>query len=124
MTTKKKVLIIGGIALILIISIFIYWRYFFVFGEGVKSGVLNKIELKGVMFKTYEGTLTQSGIRSNPNGNLESNTFRFSVKEKRIADSLMLAGGHEVDLHYVEYNNSLSWRGFESIIVDSIISIK
>ena len=41
-----------------------YFRFFFVFGEGVKSGELNYVVYKGVLFKTYEGKLIQTGIRS------------------------------------------------------------
>ena len=40
-----------------------YFRFFFVFGEGVKSGELNYVVYKGVLFKTYEGKLIQTGIR-------------------------------------------------------------
>lgn len=39
-----------------------YFRFFFVFGEGVKSGELNYVVYKGVLFKTYEGKLIQTGI--------------------------------------------------------------
>lgn len=45
-----------------------YFRFFFVFGEGVKSGELNYVVYKGVLFKTYEGKLIQTGIRSKPPG--------------------------------------------------------
>ena len=31
---------------------YVYWKYYSVFGEGVKSGVLNYVVLKGDIFKT------------------------------------------------------------------------
>ncbi len=41
--------------LILGLGIFIYFKYFYVFGDGVKSGHLNYAVKKGNIFKTYEG---------------------------------------------------------------------
>ena len=48
-----------------------YFRFYFVFGEGVKSGELNYVVKKGVIFKTYEGKLIQSGIRSKAAGSIQ-----------------------------------------------------
>ena len=50
------ILFIGGIL--------IWWNYYYVYGEGVKSGELNYVVKKGNIFKTYEGKLIQSGFRS------------------------------------------------------------
>ena len=41
---------------------YVYWKYYSVFGEGVKSGVLNYVVLKGDIFKTYEGKLIMEGV--------------------------------------------------------------
>ena len=46
------------------LAVFFYFRFYFVFGEGVKSGELNYVVYKGLVFKTYEGKLIQTGIRS------------------------------------------------------------
>ena len=37
------------------LAVFFYFRFYFVFGEGVKSGELNYVVYKGLVFKTYEG---------------------------------------------------------------------
>ena len=42
------------IAILLVLAGVFYYRYYFVFGEGVKSGVLNYAVKKGNIFKTYE----------------------------------------------------------------------
>src|SRR6478672_5425902 len=55
-----------------------WWKYYFVFGEGVKSGELNYVVRKGNLFKTYEGKLIQSGIRSQQPGSVQSYEFEFS----------------------------------------------
>ena len=99
-----------------------YFRCYFVFGEGVKSGELNYVVKKGVIFKTYEGKLIQSGIRSKAAGSIQSYEFEFSVENQRIAERLMLEGGKVVELRYKEYFGALPWRGFTRFIVDSIIT--
>ena len=79
---------------------------------------------KGYIFKTYEGKLIQSGFRSTTPGSIQSYEFEFSIENKKIADSLMLNSGKEVELHYKEYLGSVPWRGYSEFIVDSIISIR
>ncbi len=113
----------GGIFLVLLLialGAFVYGRYYFVFGEGVKSGELNYVVYKGMIFKTYEGKLIQSGIRSQ-GGGIQSYEFEFSVEDEALARELMMQGGQTVELHYKEYFGSLPWRGFTKFIVDSIV---
>ena len=75
-----------------------YFRFFFVFGEGVKSGELNYVVYKGVLFKTYEGKLIQTGIRSKAAGSIQSYEFEFSVENEALARELMLQGGKTLEL--------------------------
>ena len=105
-------------------GLFIYIRYYYVFGTGVKSGELNYLVYKGVVFKTYEGKLIQSGFRADKPGGLQSNQFEFSVQNKAIAEKLMISSGKFVQLHYKEYFAPIPWRGYTSFIVDSIITIE
>ena len=118
----KKVVIILSLILITASLLFFYFRFYFVFGEGVKSGELNYVVKKGVIFKTYEGKLIQSGIRSKAAGSIQSYEFDFSVENKEVAERLMLQGGKIVELRYKEYFGALPWRGFTKYIVDSIIT--
>lgn len=110
--------------LILALSIFIYVRYYYVFGTGVKSGELNYLVHKGVIFKTYEGKLIQSGFRADKPGGLQSNQFDFSVEDEEIAQQLMISSGKNVQLHYKEYFGKLPWRGYTKFVVDSIVMIQ
>jgi hypothetical protein len=105
-------------------AIAFWWKYYFVFGEGVKSGELNYVVKKGNVFKTYEGKLIQSGIRSKSPGAISSYEFEFSVTNDSIANILMNNSGNYFDLHYKEYKGTLPWRGFSKYIVDKIISTK
>ena len=109
--------------LIVILVGFIYFRYYFVFGEGVKSGELNYVVYKGVLFKTYEGKLIQSGIRSQKAGTIQSYEFEFSVEDPQLARELMTRGGETLELHYKEYFGALPWRGFTKFVVDSIVTV-
>ena len=125
MTTRTKV--IGGITAAVTIAAvaFIFFRFFFVFGEGVKAGDLNQVMYKGYIFKTYEGRLTQSGLRGVGKGTntMESYVFEFSVENEAVADSLMRCSGKNVELHYKEYLGALPWRGQQKYVVDKILSV-
>ena len=101
-----------------------YFRFFFVFGEGVKSGELNYVVYKGVLFKTYEGKLIQTGIRSKAAGSIQSYEFEFSVENEALARELMLQGGKTLELHYKENFGALPRRGFTKFVVDSIITVR
>ncbi len=118
----KKFRIIAPAVVLAALALFIYFRFYFVFGEGVKSGELNYVVYKGVIFKTYEGKLIQSGIRSKTAGTIQSYEFEFSVRDPELARRLMLEGGRSVELHYKEYFGSLPWRGFTKFVVDSVVS--
>ena len=114
-----------AVAILLLLAIgagAFYFRFYFVSGEGVKSGELNYVVKKGLIFKTYEGKLIQSGIRSKAAGSIQSYEFNFSVENKELAERLMLEGGKVVELRYKEYFGALPWRGFTKYIVDSIIT--
>lgn len=119
----KFVFIVVSIIVLVLGGIFFY-KYYFVFGEGVKAGELNYFVEKGYVFKTYEGKLIQSGYRGKVAGTIQSNEFQFSVSSDRIAQQLMTASGKLVELHYKEYLGAIPWRGYSPFIVDSVISIK
>lgn len=119
----KKFMKIAGVVLAIGLIAFIYFRYFFVFGEGVKAGELNYIVKKGYMFKTYEGKLIQNGLRSKAPNTVQSYEFVFSVDDEAVAQKLMLSSGKNVELHYKEYIGKLPWRGYSEFVVDSVVAI-
>lgn len=124
MSVKAKVLSIITAIVVLALAGFIYFKFYFVLGEGVKAGELNHIVYKGWIWKTYEGRLIQAGFKgAKGGGSLQSNEFNFSVVKKSVADSLMRCSGKLVELHYKEYNGWLPWRGMHRHVVDSILSV-
>ena len=110
------ILIVGG-------GLFVYWRYYYVFGEGAKAGELNFVVKKGYIFKTWEGKLIQSGLRSRAANTAQSYDFDFSVEDEKIASQLLTHDGKMFNLHYKEYMGALPWRGCSKYVVDSIISV-
>lgn len=126
MTTKGKIITWTGVILALALAGFIYFRFYFVFGDGVKAGELNQFIYKGYVWKTYEGKLIQAGFRgANKNtggATVESYIFDFSVEDEEVANELMRCSGKSVELHYKEYLGTLPWRGMQKYVVDRIVS--
>ena len=123
----KKLIGFGSLAAILLIAGFIFFRFYFVFGEGVKAGELNFVVYKGYVFKTYEGRAIQAGFGKGKGVNagvIQSYEFDFSITDQAVADSLMRCGGKMVELHYKEYLGTLPWRGKQKYIVDRIVSVR
>ncbi|SIO50434.1 hypothetical protein [Chitinophaga niabensis] len=119
---KRFVFITVTIILVILAAIFFY-RYYFVFGRGTKSGELNFFVQKGYIWKTYEGKLIQTGFKPQNLGGVQSNEFQFSVANEKVAQQLMSASGKLLELHYKEYLGALPWRGYSAFIVDSVISV-
>lgn len=120
----KKIIRWASVIIIAALAAIIYFKFYFVFGEGVKAGELNQIVYKGWVWKTYEGRLIQTGFKgAKGGGSIQSNEFDFSVVNKEVADSLMHCSGKQVELHYKEYNGMLPWRGMQHYIVDEIVSV-
>jgi len=120
----KKFLKIGIPVLIIILVLIFWWRYYFVFGEGVKAGNLNFVVKKGYIFKTWEGRIIQEGFKTpNPN-QMQSNEFDFSIIDDAIAQKLERYSGKFVELRYKEYLNAIPWRGNSNYIVTEILEVE
>jgi len=117
----KKILRIGLFSVALILVLVVWWRYYFVFGEGVKAGNLNFFVKKGFVFKTYEGRLIQEGFKSTTPGAVQSNEFEFSVTNDSIAAILERNSGKVVELRYKEYLHPLPWRGMSNYVVIEVL---
>jgi len=117
----KKILRFGLVFLILLVVLIFWWRYYFVFGEGVKAGNLNFFVKKGIIFKTYEGRLIQDGFKTASPGALQSNEFEFSVVDANVAAILEQNSGKIVELRYKEYNHAIFWRGMSNFVVVEVV---
>lgn len=119
---RRMLTIVVPIVLVVLLAVGGFY-YYFPFATGMKSGRLNYVVHKGLVFKTYEGRLIQAGIRPADTGGFQSNEFIFSVSDKEVAEQLMNAGGKTVELHYTEYLGALPWRGYSRYVVDRIVNI-
>lgn len=126
MTTKTKVITISSVVAVLALAAFIFFRFFFVYSSGVNAGDINYFQREGVIFKTYEGKMIQSGFKpsTTSSSGLRSNEFVFSVKDKAVADSLMRCSGKRVELRWKRYFGTLPWRGKSQFIVYEILSVQ
>ncbi|MBQ3813328.1 MAG: hypothetical protein IKI85_06455 [Bacteroidales bacterium] len=116
--------LIGGFSALLILAAlagFFYFKFIWVFSDGTKTGELNSLTYTGYFFKTYEGEMILTGYGSkNASGTVQSKTFKFSVKDKEVAQKLTEMTGLRVTVHYKEYKGALPWRGYERAIVDKV----
>ena len=122
--TRKTGTIIACIAggLLLIGAIAGYFKFYWVFSDGTKTGELNSLTYTGYVWKTYEGEMILSGYgsKSASGGSVQSKIFKFSVDDKEVAEELQQHTGQRVTVHFKEYKGTLPWRGYERAIVDSI----
>jgi hypothetical protein len=122
--TGGKIILTLSIIIVVAAAVFVFFKFFYVFGTGVKAGELNLFVYKGYVFKTYEGRLIQAGYNSrNSNNTIQSNEFNFSVKDEKVAKKLERCTGKMVELHYKEYLGTLPWRGMTKYVVDSVYSV-
>jgi len=116
----KKFLYWSLAVLLVVLAVFIFWKYIFTYSEGNRSGLLQKFSYKGAIFKTYEGELIMSSIKSSQDVSIASEKFHFSVADKELAEKLMKLEGTMVVLHYKEKNGVLPWKGETVYLVDDI----
>ena len=117
----KKVIYWVIFILLVFLAVFTYWKYYFTYSEGNRSGLLQKFSYKGTVFKTYEGELIMSSVKSSEEVSLASEKFHFSVTDNILAEKLMKMEGTHVVLHYKEKNGTLPWRGETVYFVDSVM---
>jgi hypothetical protein len=121
----KKYFILGFLFLAVLFSGYIWYNYYYVFGEGVKSGQLNFAVYKGNVFKTYEGKIIQEGFGGNSKtGNLTSYEFEFSIENEEIFKQMESNSGKYFELHYKEYHGTIPWRGNTVYVVDKIVNMR
>lgn len=124
-TTGK---VIAWIVLILLLvgAGFGYYKFFWVFSDGTKTGELNSLTYTGYIWKTYEGEMILSGYgnKSAQGGTVQSKIFKFSVADQAVAEELKSLTGQRVTVHYKEYKGTLPWRGYERAVVDRIENVE
>ncbi|MDD3737843.1 MAG: hypothetical protein PHP31_00925 [Lentimicrobiaceae bacterium] len=116
----KRFFVFVLIFLVLIGAGYTYWKYFFVYSKGNRTGILQKFSNKGTLFKTYEGEMNLISIRELNSLNPNYEKFMFSVVNDSVASEVNKLQGEHVVVRYKEYKGVLPWRGNSKFIVDSI----
>lgn len=103
------VLILG----FLLLGIYAF-AYYVPYSEGVRSGELIKISKKGVLFKTWEGQISQ-GISG-------AQIFEFSVLDEKaeVIEKLKEYQGEYVKLNYVERYATFPWLGDTKYFITTV----
>lgn len=121
MSTGGKVGIWASLIAVLVIAGFIFFKFCFVYAEGVNEGDINYFQKEGFIFKTYEGKMIQTGLRNTKvQGSIQSNEFKFSVESESVARRIDEGANTGVKLHWKRYLGTLPWRGKSQFIVDSV----
>ena len=108
----------AGISLILVFLVYILFIYFVTFSEGYRAGELIKISKRGLIFKTWEGRLSQ--------GVSEEQQFNFSVQksDKEVLEKLKEFQGKRVKLTYIERFGTFFWLGDTKYYVKEVEMLK
>ncbi len=118
-----KGITITVLVLFLIFGGWFYWKYYFTYSDGNRTGLLQKFSRKGNAFKTYEGELVLNNFIGNNTSQMSTEKFYFSVEDKNVASKMAGFEGQKVVLHYEEKNGALFWRGDSRYIVDSVSTV-
>jgi len=110
----KKFLTYAITILIVLLIAYISFIYFVTYSEGYRAGQLIKISKRGILFKTWEGRLSQ--------GVSEEQQFNFSVQksDKQIIEKLKELQGKQVKLTYIERFGTFPWLGDTKYYVQEV----
>jgi hypothetical protein len=88
--------------------------YYASYSDGVRSGELIKISSKGILFKTWEGEISQ-GISG-------AQIFSFSVldKDEKVVQALKDYQGQYVKVSYIERYRTFPWWGDTKYFVTDV----
>jgi len=114
----KKFLIGFFGVIILGLALYITAVYYLTYSKGYRSGELVKLSYKGLIFKTWEGQLSQ--------GVSDGQVFRFSIEdnEERVINLLKDYQGSNVRLKFKERYRTFFWWGDTKYFVVDVEEVK
>jgi len=114
----KKFITYSIITIIIVLTAYFSFIYFVTYSEGYRAGQLVKISKKGLVFKTWEGRLSQ--------GVSEEQQFNFSVQksDKKVIEKLKELQGKKVKLTYIERFGTFFWLGDTKHYVKEVEEVK
>jgi len=114
----KRFLTYAGVSILIVFIVYIVFIYFVTFSEGYRAGELIKISKRGLIFKTWEGRLSQ--------GVSEEQQFNFSVQkaDKEVLQKLKDFQGKRVKVTYIERFGTFIWLGDTKYYVKEVELLK
>ena len=114
----KKFLTYSIISIVIVLIAYFSFIYFVTYSEGFRAGELVKISKRGLVFKTWEGRLSQ--------GVSEEQQFDFSIqsKDKEVIEKLKELQGKKVKLTYIERFGTFAWLGDTKYFVKEVEEIE
>ncbi len=90
------------------------------YSKGYRDGYVYKFSNKGVIFKTWEGTLKTGFVNFN-NVSTPNEEWKFTVRDKEAIDQLNKHGERTfLRLHYKQYFLKLFWRGDTKYFIEKV----
>lgn len=111
-----------SLIVLLVCALLVYWFYFNVYSDGERTGLLTKLSRKGNVFKTHEGEVLIGNFQQAPNV-MVPEKFYFSVRDGKLADTLMKLQGKVVSLKYSQYRKTIPWRGESAYVVTGLARV-
>ena len=110
----KKIIGIILSSIIAITAVYFLFVYYVTYSEGYRAGELVKFSHKGVVFKTWEGEISQ--------GVSEAQIFSFSVEDnqKEVIKDLQDFQGQGVKLTYKERFATFPWLGDTKYFITNV----
>jgi hypothetical protein len=114
---RKFIFIFIGILILGVIGYFTI-IYYATYSDGLRSGELIKFSHKGMLFKTWEGELSQ-GLSGNK-------IFTFSVldSDEKVINELKELQGQYVKVTYIERYRTFPWWGDTKYYVTAAVKEK
>ncbi len=114
----KKVILICTLGIALFAAAYFSFIYYASYSDGFRSGELIKFSHKGIVFKTWEGEISQ-GMTGNK-------IFTFSVLDgdAEVIKKLKDLQGEYVKVTYVEKYKTFAWWGDTKYFVKEVAKEK
>ncbi len=122
-TNRRRMLIVGGVALLVIgVAVALWLRYFHPYIVSEERGVILKVQSEGTFLKTYEVQMISEKFIADTVRAYKSG-FAFTVKSDSLAAkaSRLQSTGRRVTVKYEEYKGMLPWRGESNRFATDII---
>ncbi|NOQ92256.1 MAG: 6-phosphogluconate dehydrogenase [Flavobacteriaceae bacterium] len=114
----KKFITYSVLTIVVALAAYFMFIYFVTFSEGYRAGELVKISKRGMIFKTWEGRLSQ--------GISEEQQFNFSVEKsnKKLIEKLKELQGKRVKLTYIERFGTFFWLGDTKYYLKEVVEVR